>query len=205
MFDKIGYEFYSLDLGKSASIDNELLSKTLELVKDVKSLFKEINNFQNGYSQELQLQKPISSLTDIEKLQTSLTKDELSPEIRKHLSLILTKAVCLKDRVRELTLNHDEAEFNSAIKFCDNHAVELGELDKPLKNCLTAIYYLLDHSFNVELILLFLFGKFDRAGAGEALKLVIERHEKFFLSVYNELKNFYHEIDALCGVTCPII
>ncbi len=206
MLDKIDYEFYSLDLGKSASIDNEFLSKTLELVKDVKSLFKEINNFQNGYSQELQLQKLILSLAYIEKLQILLTTDELSPEIRKHLSLILTKATGLKAQIRELTLNHDEIEFKSAIKFCNEHANELGELDKPLKDCLTAIYYLLDHSFNVELILLFLFGKFDRAGAGEALKLVIERHEKFFLSVYNELKSFYHEIDALLEIVtndCP--
>lgn len=73
-------------------------------------------------------------------------------------------------------------------------------MGKPLKNCLTAIYYVIENSFNVELILLFLFGKFDRAGAGEALKLVIERHEKFFLSLYNELKSFYHEIDALLEI-----
>lgn len=206
MLDKIDYEFRNLNLEKSVPIYNELLSKTLELVKDVKNLFKEIENFQNRYSQELQIQKPISSLTDIEKLQILLTKDELSLEVRKHLSLISTKTAGLKNQIRELTLNHDEAEFNSAIKFCDEHASELGELGKPLKDCLTAIYYLLDHSFNVELILLFLFGKFNRAGAGEALKLVIERHEKFFLSLYNELKNFYHEIDALLEIVtndCP--
>ena len=200
MFDKIDYEFRNLDLEKSVPISNELLSKTLELVKDVKSLFKEIKNFQNRYSQELQLQKPISSLTDIEKLQTSLPKDELSPEVRKHLSLISTKATGLKAQVRELMLNHDEIEFNAAIKFCDEHASKLGELGKPLKNCLTAIYYLLDHSFNAELILLFLFGRFDRTGAGEALKLVIERHEKFFLSLYNELKSFYPQIDVLLEI-----
>ena len=94
MFDKIDYEFPNLDLERSTSIDNELLSKTLDLVNDVKSLFKEIRNFQNRYSQEFQLQKPISSLADIEKLQILLTTDELSPEIRKHLSLILTKAAC---------------------------------------------------------------------------------------------------------------
>ena len=200
MFDKIDYEFRNLDLEKSTSIANELLSKTLELVKDVKSLFNEIKNFQNRYAQELQIQKPISSLADIEKLQTSLFRDELSPEIRKHLSLISTKATCLKAQIRELTLNHNEAEFNAAIKFCDEHASELGELGKPLKNCLTAVYYVIDNSFNVELILVFLFGKFNRAGAGEALKLVIERHEKFFLSLYNELKNFYHEIDVLLEI-----
>ncbi|MBR7024560.1 MAG: hypothetical protein IKI08_00925 [Selenomonadaceae bacterium] len=200
MFDKIDYEFRNLDLEKSVPISNELLSKTLELVKDVKSLFKEIKNFQNRYSQELQLQKPISSLADIEKLQTSLLKDELSPEVRKHLSLISTKATGLKAQVRELMLNHDEIEFNAAIKFCDEHASKLGELGKPLKNYLTAIYYLLDHSFNVELILLFLFGRFDRTGAGEALKLVIERHEKFFLSLYNELKSFYPQIDVLLEI-----
>ena len=200
MFDKIDYEFRNLDLEKSVPISNELLSKTLELVKDVKSLFKEIKNFQNRYSQELQLQKPISSLADIEKLQTSLLKDELSPEVRKHLSLISTKATGLKAQVRELMLNHDEIEFNAAIKFCDEHASKLGELGKPLKNYLTAIYYLLDHSFNAELILLFLFGRFDRTGAGEALKLVIERHEKFFLSLYNELKSFYPQIDVLLEI-----
>ena len=77
---------------------------------------------------------------------------------------------------------------------------------EPLKDCLNVLYYLLDSSFNVELILVFLFGKFDRVGVGEALKLVIERHEKFFLSVYNELKSFYHEIDALLEIVtndCP--
>ena len=200
MFDKIDYEFRNLDLEKSVPISNELLSKTLELVKDVKSLFKEIKNFQNKYGHELQIQKPISSLADIEKLQTSLLKDELSPEVRKHLSLISTKATGLKAQVRELMLNHDEIEFNAAIKFCDEHASKLGELGKPLKNCLTAIYYLLDHSFNAELILLFLFGRFDRTGAGEALKLVIERHEKFFLSLYNELKSFYPQIDVLLEI-----
>ena len=200
MFDKIDYEFRNLDLEKSLSINNELLSKTFDFVNDVKSLFKEIRNFQNKYGHELQMRKPISSLFDIEKLQISLPKDELSPEIRKHLSLISTKATGLKVQIRELTLNHDEAEFNSAIKFCDEHASELGELGKPLKNCLTAIYYLLDHSFNAELILVFLFGKFDRAGAGKALTLVIERHEKFFLSLYNELKSFYPQIDVLLEI-----
>lgn len=200
MLDKIDYEFRNLNLEKSVPIYNELLSKTFDLVKDVKSLFKEIENFQNRYAQELQIQKPISSLTDIEKLQILLTKDELSPEVRKHLSLISTKTAGLKNQIRELTLNHDEAEFNSAIKFCDEHASELGELGKPLKNCLTAIYYVIENSFNVELILVFLFGKFNRAGTGEALKLVIERHEKFFLSVYNELKSFYHEIDVLLEI-----
>ena len=200
MFDKIDYEFRNLYLEKSVSIGNKLLSKTLDLAKNVKSLFKEIREFQNRYGQELQIQKPISSLSDIEKLQTSLTKDELSPETRKNLSLISTKATDLKDQIRELTLNPDETEFNAAIKFCDEHASKLGELGKPLKDCLTAIYYLLDHSFNVELILLFLFGKFDRAGAGEALKLVIERHEKFFLSLYNELKSFYPQIDVLLEI-----
>ena len=29
------------------------------------------------------------------------------------------------------------------------------------------------------------------------MKLVIERHEKFFLSLYNELKSFYPQIDVL--------
>lgn len=200
MLDKIDYEFRNLDLEKSTSIANELLSKTLELVKDVKSFFNEIKNFQNRYAQELQIQKPISSLTDIEKLQILLTKDELSPEVRKHLSLISTKTAGLKNQIRELTLNHDEAEFNAAIKFCDEHASELSEVGKPLKNYLTAIYYLLDHSFNVELILVFPFGRFDRTGAGEALKLVIERHEKFFLSLYNELKSFYPQIDVLLEI-----
>ena len=200
MFDKINYEFRNLDLERSTSIDNELLSKTLDLAKDVKILFKEIKNFQKRYSQELQIQKPISSLSDIEKFQTSLPKDELSPERKKHLSLISTKTAGLKERVRELTLNYDEAEFNATIKFCDEHANELGELGKPLKDCLTAIYYLLDHSFNVELILVFLFGRFDRAGAGKALKLAVERHEKFFLSLYNKLKKFYSEIDVLLEI-----
>ena len=57
VLDKIDYEFRNLDLEKSTSIANELLSKTLELVKDVKSLFNEIKNFQNRYAQELQIQK----------------------------------------------------------------------------------------------------------------------------------------------------
>lgn len=190
----------NLRSNESMSASNTLFFKLAVLVNDVKILVETVTVLQQRYAQELQIQKPISSLSDIEKLQTSLPEDELSPEIRKHLSLISTKVTGLKERVRELTLNHDKVELNATIKFCDEYTSELGELGKCLKNYLTTIYYLIDNSFNVELILVFLFGKFDREGAGEALKLVIERHEKFFLSLYNELKSFYPEIDALLEI-----
>lgn len=74
MLDKIDYEFHKLDLDKLTSIDNELLSKTLDFVKDVKILFKKIKDFQDKCGKELQIQKPVLSLSDMEKLQKTNLK-----------------------------------------------------------------------------------------------------------------------------------
>ena len=193
MLDRMNANFSNLDLEELNFIDDELISKILELVRAVKILFKEIMT--------LQMSKPISSLCEFEQLQPSFIEDNLSSEISERLCIISARVTKLKNQLRLLTLSHDEADFNAAIKFCDEHEVELGELGKQLKEVLTNLCYFLDHSFNLELILLFLFGKFERAEAGEALKLVVEKHEKFFMSLYNELKGFYSGVDTLLEIT----
>ncbi|MBR1645370.1 MAG: hypothetical protein IJ685_01205 [Selenomonadaceae bacterium] len=198
MLDKMNANFFTLNLEKANPIDNELVLKILELVRAVKILFKEIA--------ALQMLKPISSLFELEQLQPSFIEDNLSPEMCARLRIILARVTELKNQLRLLTLSHDEADFNAAIKFCDEHAAELGELGKQLKEVLTNLCYFLDHSFNLELILLFLFGKFERAEAGEALKLVVKKHEKFFRSLYNELNGFYSGVDVLLEIAvnaCP--
>lgn len=198
MLDKMNANFFTLNLEKVNPIDNELVLKILELVRAVKILFKEIAS--------LQMPKPISSLFELEQLQPSFIEDNLSSEMCARLRIILARVTDLKNQLRLLTISHDEADFNAAIKFCDEHAVELGELGKQLKEVLTNLCYFLDHSFNLELILLFLFGKFERAESGEVLKLVVEKHEKFFLSLYNELNGFHSGVDVLLEIavnTCP--
>lgn len=198
MLDKMNANFQNLNLEKVNPIDDELISKILELVREVKILFKEIA--------ALQMSKPISSLFELEQLQPPFIEDNLSPEMCACLRIILARVTELKNQLRLLTLSHNEADFNAAIKFCDEHAVELGELGKRLKEVLTNLCYFLDHSFNLELILLFLFGNFERAEAGEALKLVVKKHEKFFMSLYNELNDFYSGVDVLLEIVvnaCP--
>ena len=151
---------------------NDLLSNVVKLIDKVKRLLKSVENFQSP--------KPISSLVELEKLSPSLNGDKLREDISR-----------LKIQVQNLTLNLNESEFNTAIKICDNPL---------LKKYLTLFYYPIDGSFNHEIILVFLFGKVDWSKAGESLKIVVKRHEKFFLNIYSELKNFYPNADALLDI-----
>ena len=188
------------------SSDSELFSKIITLIDEVKILLKAIEDFQSKHGQTLQIDKPILSLSRIKKLSVSLVDDKLSGKVQEDLKIISEEIIRLQGQVKALTLNCNESEINAAMKFCDEKVDNAGALPNYLKKYLTLIYYPIDGSFNHEMILIFLFGKVDWSKAGKYLKVVVERHEKFFLKMYNELKNFSPNTDALLDIninTCP--
>ncbi|MBR3497394.1 MAG: hypothetical protein IKO05_00195 [Selenomonadaceae bacterium] len=184
-----------------SSLPPELLSKIVALAGEIKSLVKAVEDFQSKHGQALQINKPVLSLSGIKKLKVSLTDAKLN-----WIQTISDRTIRLQAQIKALTLNCNESEFNAAIKSCDERTDRNGELSNCLKKYLTLLYYLIDGSFNHEIILVFLFGKVDWSKAGKYLKFVVERHEKFFLSIYNELKAFYPHTDALLDIgtnICP--
>gem|GEM_PF-6638258 len=145
-------------------------------------------------------------LSSIKNLNVSLTDAKLNGKTKQDLQIISEKIVRLQAQIKTLTLNCNESEFNVAIKSFDERTDRNGELSGYLKKYLTLLYYPIAGSFNHEIILVFLFGKVDWSKAGKYLKIVVERHEKFFLSIYNELKDFYPNTDALLDIgtkICP--
>ena len=143
----------------------------------------------------------------MKKLSVSLTDDKLSGKVKQDLKIISEEIIRLQSQVQILMLNCNESEINATMKFCDERIDRSSELSGYLKKYLTLIYYPIAGSFNHEIILIFLFGKVDWSKAGKYLKIVVERHEKFFLKMYNELKNFSPNTDALLDIninTCPI-
>lgn len=184
-----------------SSLPPELLSKIVALAGEIKSLVKAVEDFQSKHGQALQINKPVLSLSGIKKLKVSLTDAKLN-----WIQTISDRTIRLQAQIKALTLNCNESEFNAAIKSCDERTDRNGELSNCLKKYLTLLYYPIDGSFNHEIILVFLFGKVDWSKAGKYLKFVVERHEKFFLSIYNELKAFYPHTDALLDIgtnICP--
>ena len=169
-------------------------------------MLKAVEGFQSKHGQVLQINKPVSSLSHIKKLSVSLADDKLRGKLKQDLKIISEEIIRLQGQVKALTLNCNESEFNEAIKFCDERIDRSNELSGYWKKYLTLLYYLIAGSFNHEIILVFLFGKVDWSKAGKYLKIVVERHEKFFLSIYNELKAFYPYTDALLDIgtnICP--
>ncbi|MBQ3443418.1 MAG: hypothetical protein IJG33_09255 [Selenomonadaceae bacterium] len=189
-----------------SSLPPDLLSKIVALAEEVKSLLKAVEGFQSKHGQALQINKPVSSLSGIKKLNVSLTDVRLNGKAKQDLQIILERIVRSQAQIKALTLNCNESEFNAAIKFCDERIDRSNELSGYWKKYLTLLYYLIAGSFNHEIILVFLFGKVDWSKAGKYLKIVVERHEKFFLSIYNEPKAFYPHTDALLDIgtnICP--
>ena len=205
VFEKLS-DLSNMGTENLTSSDSELFSKIVVLADEVKNLLKAIEDFQSKHGQALQINKPILSLSRIKKLSVSLADDKLSGKVQEDLKIISEKIIRLQGQVKDLTLNCNESEINAAMKFCDEKVDNAGALSNYLKKYLTLIYYPIDGSFNQEMILIFLFGKVDWSKAGKYLKIVVERHEKFFLKMYNELKNFSSNTDALLDIninTCP--
>ncbi len=205
LFEKLP-NLSNVDAGSSLPPDSDLLSKIIALTDKVKSLLKAVEDFQSKHGQALKINKPVSSLSCIKKLSVSLAHDKLNRKVKRDLQIISEEITRLQKQVKALTLNCNESEINAAIRFCDELAHENNELFVYLKKYLTLFYYPIDGSFNHEVILVFLFGKVDWSKAGKHLKIVVKRHEKFFLSIYNELKDFYPHTDALLDIgtnICP--
>ena len=205
LFEKLP-DLSNVDAENSLPPDSDLLSKIVALVDEVKSLLKAVEDFQSKHGQALQINKPVSSLSAIKNLKVSLTNTKLSGKEKQDLQIISERIFHLQAQIKALKLNCNESEFNAAIKSCDERIDRSSELSRYLKKYLTLLYYPINGSFNHEIILVFLFGKVDWSKAGKYLKIVVERHEKFFLSIYNELKAFYPNIDALLDIgtnICP--
>ena len=200
IFEKLP-DLSNVDAESSLSSDSELLSKIVALAGEIKSLVKAVEDFQSKHGQALQINKPVLSLSGIKKLNVSLTDAKLN-----WIQTISDRTIRLQAQIKALTLNCNESEFNAAIKSCDERIDRSSELSGYLKKYLTLLFYPIDGSFNHEIILVFLFGKVDWSKAGKYIKIVVERHEKFFLSIYNELKDFYPNTDALLDIginICP--
>ena len=205
IFEKLP-DLSNVDAENSLSPDSDLLSKIVALSDEVKNLLEASEDFQSKHGQALQINMPISSLSSIKKLNIPLTDDKLNEKVKQDLQIILDRIFRLQAQIKALTLNCNESEINAAIKFCDELAHENNELFVYLKKYLTLFYYPIDGSFNHEVILVFLFGKVDWSKAGKHLKIVVKRHEKFFLNIYNEIKEFYPHTDALLDIgtnICP--
>lgn len=205
LFEKLP-DLSNVDAESSLPPDSDLLSKIIVLVDEVKNLLKAIEDFQSKHGQALQINKPVSLFSDVKKLSVSLADDKLSGKVQEDLKIISEEIIRLQGQVKALSLNCNEYEINAAIRFCDEKVDNARALSNYLKKYLTLIYYPIDGSFNHEVILIFLFGKVDWSKAGKYLKVVVERHEKFFFKMYNELKNFSPNTDALLDIninTCP--
>ncbi len=205
IFEKLP-DLSNVDAESSLLSDSELLSKIVALAGEIKSLVKAVEDFQSKHGQALQIEKPFSSLSGIKKLNVSLTDAKLNGKVKQDLQIILERIVRSQAQIKALTLNCNESEFNAAIKSCAERIDRSNELSGYWKKYLTLLYYPIAGSFNHEIILVFLFGKVDWSKAGKYIKIVVERHEKFFLSIYNELKEFYPHTDALLDIgtnICP--
>lgn len=110
------------------SSDSGLFSNIIALVDEVKNLLKVIEDFQSKHGQELQINKPISSLSDVKKLSVSLTDDKLNGKLKQDLKIISEKIIRLQGQVKALTLNCNESEINAAMKFCDEKVDNAGAL-----------------------------------------------------------------------------
>lgn len=200
IFEKLP-DLSNVDTESSLSSDSELLSKIVALAGEIKSLVKAVEDFQSKHGQALQINKPVLSLSGIKKLNVSLTDAKLNG-----IQTISDRTIRLQAQIKALTLNCNESEFNAAIKSCAERIDRSSELSGYLKKYLTLLFYPIDGSFNHEIILVFLFGKVDWSKAGTYLKFLVERHEKFFLNIYSELKDFYPNTDALLDIgtnICP--